>query len=103
MDSLNRHPPATEAVLTVVDVDVPASDTTEQWAAGETRRIGIPTNVGYAKACNTAAQGGTGDVIALFNADVELTEDALDACHDALMANDSWGVLGPCQVDHQQR
>lgn len=60
-------------------------------------------NVGYAKACNAAAARGTGEVIAFFNADVVLTEGALDRCAEALMSTPEWGVLGPRQVDTENR
>jgi hypothetical protein len=60
-------------------------------------------NVGYARACNRAAQLGTGDVVALFNADVILRAEALTHCYEALRGNPSWGVLGPRQVDDKNR
>lgn len=65
--------------------------------------ITFEDNVGYAKACNTAAARGSGDVLALFNADVVLAAGALDQCADALMSNPEWGVLGPRQVDAENR
>lgn len=63
-------------------------------------------NIGYGRACNLGAQRDHGDgfdVIALFNADVELTPKAVQACYSALMSDDSWGVLGPRQVNDQKR
>jgi GT2 family glycosyltransferase len=60
-------------------------------------------NVGYSKACNFAATKGTGDVIAFFNADVVLTEGALDECAQALRSTPQWGILGPRQVDAENR
>lgn len=65
--------------------------------------ITFADNVGYAKACNTAAQRGSGDVIAFFNADVVLTEGALDECASALRLFPEWGILGPRQVDAANR
>lgn len=66
------------------------------------RHISFPTNVGYAMACNT---GGLGDLenIAFFNADIVLTEQAIDQCSLALAVNSRWGVLGPRQVDTKGR
>lgn len=61
------------------------------------------TNVGYARASNRGAMQGVGDVVALFNADVQLREDALTHCYEALRSNPRWGVLGPRQVDQLGR
>lgn len=60
-------------------------------------------NVGYATAVNRAARDGNGEVIAIFNSDTRLTECLLDRCYEALVANDSWAVLGPRQIDDQCR
>jgi cellulose synthase/poly-beta-1,6-N-acetylglucosamine synthase-like glycosyltransferase len=60
-------------------------------------------NIGYGRACNWAAGLGSGRVLALFNADVELTPGALDCCAGALLANPHWGFLGPRQVDDHRR
>lgn len=102
--SLDRFPPAPGATLTVVDVETPdVEPVTVEWAGGTGRRIAAADNIGYARACNLAAQDGTGDVIAFFNADVEITDHSLDFCHAALIASDDWGALGPCQVDTRNR
>ncbi len=65
--------------------------------------ITFDDNVGYAKACNVAAQRGSGDVIAFFNADVVLSKGALDECAAALLGTPRWGILGPRQVDETNR
>lgn len=102
--SLDRHPPATAATLTVVDVAAGNRyEHTFDWAGGTARRHGIVSNIGYARACNLAADRGTSDVIALFNADIELSAGAVDDCHDALLAHSEWGIVGPRQVDHARR
>lgn len=102
--SLNRFPPSGPAELTVVDVDAGEDKTTPfEWAGGTGRRLAVAGNIGYGRACNLAAQDGEGDVIALFNADVEVTEHSLDFCGAALVADDAWGALGPCQVDLRNR
>ncbi len=62
-------------------------------------------NIGYARACNLGAARDHGDgfdVIALFNADIELRPLAVQACYDALQSDDRWGVLGPRQVDDRR-
>jgi GT2 family glycosyltransferase len=64
------------------------------------RAIATSENIGYAKACNLGASKGDNDVILLANADTVLT-DGLKECHDALMANPDWGILGPRQVNEQ--
>lgn len=101
--SLDRFPPTVPATLTVVDVEARGGPATLGWAGGTARRMAIPDNIGYARACNLAAMDGAGDVVALFNADVEVTPNALDLCAAALMARDDWGVVGPCQIDHRNR
>jgi GT2 family glycosyltransferase len=102
--SLDKYPPTVDATLTIVDVaSTDAQPTTVTWARGYARRYAVNDNIGYGRACNLAAQDGAGDVIAFFNADVEVTDQAIDACHDALMARDDWAVIGPRQVDQQRR
>lgn len=103
MDSLGRHPPKTNATLTVVDVAVEPDDYDFRWCGRPGHQVGVADNIGYARACNHGASLGGHDVIAFFNADIELTAGALDACHDALVANDDWGVVGPRQVDDHNR
>jgi hypothetical protein len=61
-------------------------------------RIVTQENIGYARACNQGAQYGDNDVILLANADT-LLSDGFRECHDALMSNPTWGVLGPRQVN----
>lgn len=61
------------------------------------------TNVGYARAVNHAASRAHRQVIAAFNADIVFTAGAVDACYQALMAHDDWGVLGPRQIDDHGR
>lgn len=63
----------------------------------------VSDNIGYARACNLGASLGHSDVVALFNADVELRPRAVQDCYDALVAHDDWGVLGPRQVDNAGR
>lgn len=102
--SLDRCPPDVETQLTVVDVaSDEAQPTNIPWAAGIGRRYAVNDNIGYARACNLAAEDGTGDVIALFNADTELTPGALDTCYNALLSREDWAALGPCQVDRYNR
>lgn len=102
--SLDRFPPTTCATLTVVDVETTDTEpATIEWAAGTARRIAVSDNIGYARACNLGAQDGTGDIIGLFNADIEATAHAIDFCTAALVASDDWGALGPCQVDTRNR
>lgn len=56
-------------------------------------------NVGYATACNLAANCPDREALAFFNADTKLHWGTLEKCHRALMHNDDWGVLGPRQVN----
>jgi GT2 family glycosyltransferase len=102
--SLNRFPPIGSASLTVVDVAAGEGNTTPfPWAGGTGRRVAVADNIGYGRACNLAAQHGEHEILGLFNADVEVTEHALDFCGSALSATPEWGALGPCQVDTRNR
>lgn len=67
-----------------------------------------PSNIGYARSCNAAATM-VADVeiarqtIAFFNADTILKPGVLDACHWELHQHPQWAVIGPRQVDEQNR
>lgn len=88
--------------LTVVDVETGTGQSVA--IQGEAVIwVGIHDNVGYAKACNQGAKLGTNDVILLANADTLLEPDAFSQCYGALDQNVQWGVLGPRQVDDQNR
>lgn len=101
--SLDKNPPTVPFVATTVDVQsMPGGGAlVAGWARGRANRaaMGHPNNIGYGRACNMGGAWGSGDVVACFNADVLFRPGVLDACHDALLKNDSWGVLGPRQVD----
>jgi GT2 family glycosyltransferase len=102
--SLSRFPPTGPASLTVVEVAAGEEKTTPfEWAGGTGRWLAVTDNIGYGRACNLGAQAGGHRIIALFNADVEVTEHSLDFCTAALEARDDWGALGPCQVDLRNR
>lgn len=60
-------------------------------------------NVGYGRAVNTLASVGKREVLAIFNADIELSPGAIGECYAALMSNDRWGALGPAQLDDRRR
>lgn len=106
--SLEAHPPTGPWSVQVVNVDPRQedNDVAEQWCArhpDRARHFTFGTNVGYAVACNAAAARGNHEVLAFFNADVVLTAGAIDACHQALLANPARGVVGPRQVDELGR
>jgi GT2 family glycosyltransferase len=91
--------------LTVVNVSPNIKDF---MVADQAQRLGathlpFEDNIGYARACNAGAAIGEQPIIALFNADVRLTPGAIDDCVHAMVANPTWGVLGPRQVDDNAR
>lgn len=114
--SVLAAPPQTDWHLTAVNVEVQrrdqeASERMEQrfvehgllkhWGG-----LNLLDNVGYARACNTAAARADPwdhDVLAFFNADITLPPDAVDRCVDALLGHDDWAVLGPRQIDSKGR
>lgn len=60
-------------------------------------------NIGYARATNLMASYGTGDTIAIFNADTVLTRDLLHTCTAALHCESDYGIVGPRQYDERGR
>jgi len=76
----------------MVDTTIPAS----LW-------ITTSQNIGYARACNLGAEKGKNDVILLANADTLLEPDAFSQCYGALEHFAEWGILGPRQVDDNNR
>lgn len=103
LDSYDRFPPKTAHDVFVVNIHPNEADrkVAHEWLACHPNalEIDIPENVGYGKACNKAAKAGSREIVAFFNADIELTENALDECYEALKTHPMWGVLGPRQVD----
>lgn len=87
--------------LTVVDVDPLPVDAFYDHPAVDTV-VELDTNVGYGAACNHGAQFGMNEVILLANADTLLSDKLLE-CYDVLRHIPEWGVLGPRQVDQQNR
>lgn len=61
------------------------------------------TNVGFARAVNDAVARGEREFLAIFNSDTELLETTMRQCISALEENPDWGVLGPRQVDRNNR
>lgn len=103
--SYQAYPPADGNLWVVLVSPEPGTvvDVVGGWPDLDFETIICEDNVGYARACNKAAKRGSGEVIAFFNADVVLTSGALDACAEALAAEPTWGILGPRQVDEQNR
>ena len=101
--TLDDHPPRQESTLTVVDVDSHPREEPLKWSGGEGTLIGVVDNIGYARACNLAARRTNGNVLAFFNADIELTPGALTQCENELLTKPGWAILGPCQVDTRNR
>jgi GT2 family glycosyltransferase len=92
--------------LTVANVDPADGDrrVVKDW----TRKLDLgyvefKDNVGYATAINRGVARGEREVVVALNADVRIRTGVIDACHQALMGNDDWGVLGPRQVDSEGR
>lgn len=64
--------------------------------------VALDENVGYGRACNFGASLGGNSVILLANADTVLS-DGFEECYEELLRHDDWGVLGPRQVDEQNK
>lgn len=103
--SYRAYPPTVPSKLWIVDVDPPKEQVVGnlRLVEGGDFYISHDQNIGYARAVNDAAQRGHHDVLAIFNADVELTKGALDKCYEALMTHPDWAVVGPLQTDGHGR
>lgn len=93
--------------LTVVNVSPTERDlVVGEWAArfsGNVTHLSYEDNIGYGRACNAGAVKGTKSMLALFNADVILTQGAVEDCCRALADHPTWGVVGPRQIDDRGR
>jgi GT2 family glycosyltransferase len=102
-----EHSPSCPWRLTVVNVDPlqPDLDTADEYGEQPyVNVLNVDSNIGYGRACNLAAQSrGDADVLAFFNADTWVRDDAVDECVNALHENKNWGVLGPRQTDSHHR
>lgn len=98
--------------LHIVDVDPDDTDAELSQFAEVIAELKVPyvytglrNNVGYAKACNSAAflvssfTEPPRSTIAFFNADTRLQSGVLDECHWQLHQNHDWAVVGPKQVN----
>lgn len=108
LESLDANRPKGPWRAVVVNVEPGPDDVevAEKWRASapeDTLHVVRSTNVGYARACNRAAQLTNKEVVAFFNADVRLTPEAVDDCVEAILSDPTWAVLGPRQVDEHGR
>lgn len=61
------------------------------------------SNVGYAYACNDAAYFADREMVAFFNADTRLRPGVVEGCLNWLRANPELAIIGPLQVDENDR
>lgn len=90
----------------VVVVDNGSSDGTEQWLREswpEVQVIRLERNVGVTAALNVCARAGRGELVGLFNNDLELDRDCLGELVAALREHPGAGWAGPKLRDFQQR
>lgn len=104
--SIEQYAPKRPYTVTVVQTCPELEDM--EVSAGPIRANGWheivhPENVGYNRACNHAAAGGTGDYIAFMNADAATTESTFDALCGYLDCHPRCAVIGPRQVDSHNR
>ncbi len=106
LDSLERFPPTVPYTVIIANVcpKKEDDDVATRWAWKHGAQVQtFRDNVGYGKACNVAATRSWRECIAVFNADVVLSKDALNSCYAAIMANQRWGIVGPSQINQQNR
>jgi GT2 family glycosyltransferase len=90
----------------VVVVDNGSRDDTVQWLAQswpQVRVISLPENVGVTAALNVCAHSGEGELLALFNNDVELDPDCLGELAGALETHPQAGWAAAKLRDFQRR
>lgn len=107
--SLIANPPSVPYTVRIYNVSPQARDLVEaqhyvqlfrcQPLCERAEEIGSEANVGYGTAVNTCAKRGKKKVFVAFNADVAITEGSLDSIYEAMMANPTWGVVGPRQIE----
>jgi GT2 family glycosyltransferase len=95
-----------DSTLTVVDVESFGNNRISRNTVID-EYLFFSENLGYGRACNLGALGGSNEAILLANADTVLTmtpdgRSGLQVCAEALLNGPSdWAVLGPRQVDQQ--
>ncbi len=90
----------------VVVVDNGSRDDTLQWLAEqwpEVQVISLPENLGVTGALNVCAHAGEGELLALFNNDMELDPDCLGELVAALDAHPEAGWAAAKLRDYEQR
>lgn len=60
-------------------------------------------NVGYARACNYAGAQSDREALSFFNADTRLSPGVVESCYRKLMSMPEYAILGPRQVDDENR
>lgn len=98
--------------LTIMNVDPGEDDrkTASEYAVSlgtllvaDINVVDVPWNCGYAIACNRGANYGKADVVAFFNADTQVRSGVIDGCVRAFVDHPRWGIVGPKQVDDDNR
>jgi GT2 family glycosyltransferase len=90
----------------VVVVDNGSSDDTQAWLREswpDVEIISLPNNVGVSAALNVCAGAGRGELVALFNNDLELAPDCLGELVQALGEHPDAGWAGAKLVNFQHR
>jgi hypothetical protein len=108
LSSWEKRPATVPWDLWIVNIEPTSEDraVAKMWAErlGEHAHVvEYGWNAGYAHAVNNASTQGHRETFVAFNADIILSDGALDDCHYALQQHDEWGVLGPRQVNSQGR
>lgn len=100
LDSLDEFPPKSQVRVTVVDVE----EACGLYPMKHDNYYHLSENLGYAKACNLAAQGLTGRNLAFFNADTRFVDgNCVDRCVEFLDSHPEVGIVGPLQYSSGHR
>lgn len=103
IDSHQKYASESRLFIKVNDPDEQDHKVIKRWQESFDFHVTFGPNNGYARSVNLLVSQGINEVVGIFNADVVLTENSVQECSTALMSRPDWGVLGPRQVDDQNR
>ncbi len=98
--SLHAHPPSRSHEIVVVDnasSDESVARTRRDWPS--VQLLELPTNGGFARACNVGFRHTDSPLVLLLNSDTIVPSGELDRLVEALLSDDDCAVAGPRLID----
>ncbi|WP_409345581.1 glycosyltransferase family 2 protein [Paenibacillus sp. MBLB4367] len=102
LESIFRYTPDPKTVFVI---DNGSEDGTLREASSFPNAIILANgeNAGYAKAANRGIRAGSGDVIAVMNADTKVTEGWLEPLLDCLLGDEKVALVGPKMINRHNQ